>query len=246
MHKKELWLKLKAYHFDHLIEPGFWDRLTARFGHDHPSLRAFAGKIARKHGWKNSFALRALDEYKKFIYLGMVSDFEVTPSKIIDTVWHEHLLFSKAYRQFCQEIAGRPLDHHPELVPMEEQTGRYSAQYLDTITLYQKEFGLQPPASIWGDTKFDALQQQPGDYQSKKKKKETDAGVDLYTSATPLYMHFEDAAAADFPEFSGYEAGDGGGAGADGSWGDSTGDSGGDSGGDGGGGCSSGCGGGGD
>jgi hypothetical protein len=240
MHKKELWQKIKSYHFDHLVEPGLWERITASFGHDDPSLKAFAGKIARKHGWKQRFALQALEEYKKFIYLGIVSDFEVTPSKVIDTVWHEHLLFSKAYRQFCQEIAGRPLDHHPELVPMEEQTGRYSAQYVDTIALYNKEFGLEPPASIWGDAKFDEAMQQQRAYESRKKKKNTDA--DLYSAEAPLYSHFENANAADYPEFSGYQEGDGGGAGADGSWGDSSGDSGGD----GGGGCSSGCGGGGD
>ena len=27
--------------------------------------------------------------------------FGVTPSKVIDQVWHEHILFSRAYRDFC-------------------------------------------------------------------------------------------------------------------------------------------------
>ena len=155
MDKKELWLKLKNYHFNHIVSPGMWDHITSRFGKADPSLRAFAGKIARKHGWKTEFALRALNEYKKFIYLGLVSDFLVTPSRIIDVVWHEHLLFSKAYRDFCNEVIEQPFDHYPELVPAEEQTGRFSAQYLDTVELYQAEFGLEPPADIWGDTKFD-------------------------------------------------------------------------------------------
>ena len=34
-------------------------------------------------------SLRAIKEYKKFIYLGAAGDFIVTPSKIIDQVWHE-------------------------------------------------------------------------------------------------------------------------------------------------------------
>jgi hypothetical protein len=53
-------------------------------------------KIARKLEWKHRFALRGIREYKKFIYLGAVSDFVVTPSKIIDQVWYEHLLLTKA------------------------------------------------------------------------------------------------------------------------------------------------------
>lgn len=97
---------------------------------------AFAHKIARKHGWKTSFALRALNEYKKFIFLGLVSDFHVTPSKIIDVVFSMNIFFfSKAYREFCEQVIQQPFDHFPELVPMEDQTGRFSAQYLDTIAL---------------------------------------------------------------------------------------------------------------
>ena len=129
MDKKELWLKLKNYHFDHIVSPGLWDHISAKFGKTDPSFRAFAGKIARKHGWKTNFSLRALNEYKKFIYLGLVSDFLVTPSKIIDVVWHEHLLFSKAYRDFSNEVIEQPFDHYPELIPAEEQTCRFSAQY---------------------------------------------------------------------------------------------------------------------
>jgi hypothetical protein len=45
------------------------------------STKAFADKT-RKFQWKHRFALRAIREYKKFIYLGAISDFVVTPSKI--------------------------------------------------------------------------------------------------------------------------------------------------------------------
>lgn len=241
MNKRELWLRLKAYQFDHIVAAGVWKHITAKFGHCNPSLKAFAGKIAKKQGWKNQFALQAIAEYKKFIYLGLVSDFEVTPSKIIDAVWHEHLLFSKAYREFCTTVIEHPFDHHPELVPMADQTGRFSAQYLDTIALYRKEFGQEPPTAIWGDTKFDKAEQEKQNYQSNKKRQQDDL---LYAGSTPLYTNFEDENPVDYPEFSGFEGGDFGGGGATGEFSDSSsGDSG--SGSDGGG-CSGGCGGGGD
>lgn len=242
MHKKELWLRLKAYHFNHIVAPGLWEHITAKFGHTEPSVKAFALKIARKHNWKNRFAMKALAEYKKFVYLGIISDFQVTPSKVIDIVWHEHLLFSKAYRDFCNEIIQQPFDHHPELLPVKDQTGSFSAQYLDTIELYKKEFDLEPPAGIWGDTKFDKELQQKGNYYSNKKKRNSNNSSDLYIEQTPLYTYFSGEPATAYPEFTGFGDGDFGGGGASGDWGDSNSDAGGD----GAGGCSGGCGGGGD
>lgn len=242
MFKKDLWVRLRSYQFDHIVSPGIWDQLTARFGHTTPSEKAFAGKIARKHGWETTFALRALTEYKKFVYLGVTGDFMVTPSKVIDVVWHEHILFSRAYRDFCNEVLGQVFDHYPELIPADEQTARYNAQYIETIALYKKEFGLEPPEGIWGNTKFDKELINQNESGVKRKRK-SDSSTDLMTyDSTPLYYYFEDGNAADYPEFSGYEGGETGGAGSTGDWGDS----GSDSGGDGGGGCSGGCGGGGD
>jgi hypothetical protein len=236
MHKKNLWLRLKSYHFDHIVAPGLWEHITASFGHTNPSAKAFARKIAKKHGWKNNFAYRATVEYKKFVYLGVQSNFQVTPSKVIDVVWHEHLLFSKAYRDFCNDVIEKQFDHHPELLPEEDQTSRYSEQYLKTIELYKTEFGLEPPPDIWDNTKFDKDQ--------LRKKLSSDTMMYAGEDSTPLHAYFDNAAAADYPEFSGFEGGDAGGGGAGGDWGDGSGGDGGNDGGGDGGGCSGGCGGG--
>jgi len=242
MHKKDLWLRLKNYHFDHIVAPGFWEHVTARFGNTNPSVKAFARKIAKKHGWKNIFAYRALEEYKKFVYLGLLSHFQVTPSKVIDVVWHEHLLFSKAYRDFCNDVIERQFDHHPELLPVEEQTSRFGEQYLKTLELYKTEFGLEPPQDIWYNTKFDKDQ--------LRRKLSSDSMVYAGDDPNPLHTYFGSSPAAEYPEFSGFDGGDAGGGGDNGDWGDgSGGDGGSDSGGDSGscsGGCSGGCGGGGD
>ena len=117
MNKKDLWLRLKAYHFNHLVPPHLWQRVAETFGGEDSSTKAFAGKIARKLEWNSRFALRAIKEYKKFIYLGAVSDFVVTPSKIIDQVWHEHVLFTRAYRDFCTDVLGFSFDHNPSFSP---------------------------------------------------------------------------------------------------------------------------------
>jgi hypothetical protein len=241
MNKRDLWLRLKNYQFDHVVPVDLWDHITAMFGSTDASTKAFANKIARKHNWAVGYALLAIREYKKFVYLGVVSDFTVTPSKTIDVVWHEHLLFSKAYRDFCNDVIEYTFDHHPELLPMQDQTGRYNVQYMDTIELYKTEFGVDPPESIWSVPKFDKEQIKTDDfYKSKKKKSSLNSGD--YSDNPSLYTYFDGSQpgyeAETLSEFSGFDGGSFGGGGAGGDFSDSGSSDGGD-----GGGCSGGCGG---
>lgn len=230
MDKRKLWLRLKDYHFDHMVPASLWEQIQARFGARDASTKAFAYKVARKTGWSHAFALKAVHEYKKFVYLGVVSDFVVTPSQVIDQVWHQHILFSKAYRSFCQDVIRYDFDHNPELIAMDDQTGAFQAQYLDTLELYRTEFGVDPPADIWGAPKFDnRLVLSAAGYHSKRKEKAA-AGVDVSYSDDPLYRSFDPVTDGSFYGFLGFGDGDGGGAGAGGDWGDGdSSDSGGDS-----------------
>ncbi|MBK8847454.1 MAG: hypothetical protein IPO27_13265 [Bacteroidetes bacterium] len=154
MNKKALWLNIANYQFDHLVPTHLWDEIVAKFGGQHPSAKSFAHKLSRKLKWAKGFTRKAIWEYKKFVYLGVVSDFSVTPSKAIDQVWHEHLLFSAGYRNFCTEVIHHNFDHSPELVSLESQTEAFQAQYFQTIQLYKVEFGMEPPSDIWDETKF--------------------------------------------------------------------------------------------
>ena len=241
MNKRELWLRLKNYHFEHMASNSLGQHLQARFGGHDASTKAFAHKVARKYGWSPAFALKAVREYKKFVYLGVVSDFVVTPSQVIDQVWHQHILFSKAYRSFCQEIIRYEFDHNPELVSIEEQTGAFHAQYLATLKLYRTEFGIDPPADVWGAPKFDEGAGLGTAYPSKKKEK-VFVGGDVSYSSDPLYRSFDPVTDGSFIGFLGFGSGDGGASGAGGDWGDGdSGDAGGDSGSCSS--CSSGCGG---
>jgi uncharacterized membrane protein YgcG len=256
--KKDLWLRLKRYHFDNLVPPHLMDHVTAVFGRTDASTQAFASKLGRKLGWSTAFARRAIEEYRKFVYLGMVGEFAVTPPKVIDQVWHEHLLFSRAYREFCKNVLQREFDHNPELVPTKAQTAVFSGQYEATLRLYALEFNVLPPEDIWGTPKFAA------EFIPKAKPRKRKRGSDNTSSSgdggdsAPLFILFDGSdgygSADSMAEFGGGGGFSGGGGGD--SWGDSpsdstdagSSDSGGSDGGggDGGGsGCSSGCGGGG-
>jgi len=235
MSKRELWERIRNYKFNDLVPKSTLEDIIELLGGKNASVRAFANKIMKKHRLPRAFTFRAIEEYKKFVYLGVISDFIVTPSKYIDLIWHEHLLFSKAYREFCNEVIHYQFDHQPELVTTNDQTELFTIQYLETLDLYRKEFGMEPPENIWGTPKFD--KERIAETRSKKKSYDGSVGPD-FSSDEPLFLHYD----GNFDhEFSGFDGGDFGGAGAGGDWGgDSSGDSGSCSS------CSGGCGGGGD
>ena len=215
MNKKELWLSIANYHFDHLVPTHLWDEIVAKFGGESPFTKAFADKLARKLNWEKKFAMKALWEYKKFVYLGVISDFSVTPSKVIDQVWHEHLLFSSGYRKFCKEVIQYDFDHNPELVQVGSQIEAFQSQYIRTIELYKREFGCEPPAEIWDTTKFKE--------KIEKRKENQDSGSDFgysdsYSGSDSLISMFPSAEASDV-EFGGGEFGGGG---TGGSWDDAN------------------------
>jgi hypothetical protein len=81
--------------------------------------------LMRANGWSRPFALRAIEEYRKFVFLALVADHPVTPSDQVDQVWHLHLLCSDAYwNDFCPRVLGRPLHHHRRLVRISRKSCR--------------------------------------------------------------------------------------------------------------------------
>ena len=53
MNKKELWLKIEHYHFNHIVPANMWEKINASFGGTDASKKAFADKISRKEQWLN-------------------------------------------------------------------------------------------------------------------------------------------------------------------------------------------------
>ncbi len=99
---KELWNKIELFDFDNpLSEYGFTTRL------------------ATENLWTEYFPQAALTEYKKFMYLAATSDFMVSPSAIVDVVWHQHLIFTQSYNEFCK-LLGKKIQHIPSTHNPEE------------------------------------------------------------------------------------------------------------------------------
>lgn len=128
----ELWNKLRDFALDDV--------------HAHFN---FTGRLAHENGWPKNFAKDAVDEYKKFVYLAATSETSVTPSDIVDRVWHLHLTFTRSYwNDMCANILGHKLHHGPTKGGAREDA-KYRKQYAETLALYRSEFGVEPPPEFW-------------------------------------------------------------------------------------------------
>jgi len=126
---KDLWEKIELFDFDHP-----------------PSEYDFTLRLAHENYWTQNFTKQAILEYKKFMYLAAVSDMMVSPSEIVDTVWHQHLIFTKSYSEFCT-ILGKQIQHIPS-THNKEDFQKFKLAKERTTKLYETHFGKQPE-SIW-------------------------------------------------------------------------------------------------
>lgn len=131
MKNPDLWEKLQGFQFDAV-----------------GGTQPFSVKLAEAEGWDTAYAERVIEEYRRFIYLAHVTDYEVTPSVAVDQAWHTHLTFTRSYwEDLCQGILGAPFHHDP--CKGSEDMPRYNDQYRSTVALYFTEFGEVVPPDIW-------------------------------------------------------------------------------------------------
>lgn len=89
-------------------------------------------------------------EYRKFLALQMLYvGADIVPCKIVDEMWHRHILDTAAYREDCQAIFGHFLDHFPYFgMRGEEDAQALRDAYADTLERYRDAFG-EPPRDTW-------------------------------------------------------------------------------------------------
>ena len=109
----------------------------------------FARRLARENGWTLVFAERVIDEYKRFVYLCMVSGHPCTPSEHVDQAWHLHLTYTRSYwERMCGEVLPRPLHHNPTRGGQSEGR-KFDDWYARTKASYAALIGDAPPEDIW-------------------------------------------------------------------------------------------------
>ena len=115
-------------------------------------LERFVAKLQRDHGHHvpdEATARAAVDEYRRMLLL--VQRFPadpVVPSKLVDLVWHEHILDTARYRRDCLRLFGRYVHHNPSFGG-EEEKAELTVQQTEMFRRYQETFEAAPPRGIW-------------------------------------------------------------------------------------------------
>lgn len=109
----------------------------------------FSRRLAEENGWSKAFTVRAIREYRRFLFLSQVAGHRVTPSDAVDQVWHLHLTYSRSYWDgLCRGVLGRPLHHQPTLGGFSESDKFFTA-YSQTLASYRRWFGEDPLRDVW-------------------------------------------------------------------------------------------------
>jgi len=126
-----------------------WNRID-QFQFDDPNAAIkFSDKLASQNNWEKEFTLRAIEEYKKFIFLCSISPSGASPSQIVDEVWHLHLTYTHNYwKEFCAKTLEKEIHHYPSSGG-DSENSRHKNWYAETYRIYQEIFREHPPRDIW-------------------------------------------------------------------------------------------------
>lgn len=94
-------------------------------------------KIAQATGVSSNDCDVGLQETLKFLILAAESqEHSCTPSRRVDLVWHEFILFTRLYAKFCHTHFGKFIHHEPAAIGQS-----CSVPYQHTLELYRRKFG---------------------------------------------------------------------------------------------------------
>lgn len=88
-------------------------------------------------------------EYRRFLTLKVLyPNVGLVPSKVIDKIWHAHILDTRAYRTDCEAVFGHFIDHYPYFgINGKEDYQNLKDTFTETIELYERHFGDYPNKS---------------------------------------------------------------------------------------------------
>jgi hypothetical protein len=94
-------------------------------------------------GWDDELCEIAEIEYKRFLHHNKrYPQFTIVPHKIMDLMWHQHILDTRAYHLDSEKVFGEYFHHFPYFgIRNEEDRQELESAFVETQKLYLKEFG---------------------------------------------------------------------------------------------------------
>ena len=94
-------------------------------------------------GWTPEICSDGEVEYKRFLHLNQkYFKRAIIPTDVIDTVWHYHILDTRAYHKDSEKVFGGYFHHFPYFgLRGDEDKQNLISSFEDTKVLYEKAFG---------------------------------------------------------------------------------------------------------
>lgn len=92
-------------------------------------------------------------EYRRFLALHTAFPAtEIVPCKLVDEIWHQHILDTRAYASDCDALLGEFLHHYPYFgMNGPDDAMALADAYADTLQRYRDAFG-EPGPATWIST----------------------------------------------------------------------------------------------
>lgn len=129
---------------------------------DRLDLERFVGKLQRDHVLffpNETIARSAISEYRRLLYLIQKHpDLPIVPSKLVDLVWHEHILDTQQYKKDCQSLFGRYIHHAPSFGDDHDEATKMEKESMlkDQASMFEKYVELyedEPRTDMWPTAK---------------------------------------------------------------------------------------------
>ena len=88
-------------------------------------------------------------EYRRFLALKVFYPaVSFVPSKQVDSIWHAHILDTRAYREDSEKVFGRFIDHYPYFgIYGKDDYKSLQDSFVHTVELYENHFGAYPKSN---------------------------------------------------------------------------------------------------
>ncbi len=103
-------------------------------------------RLMENHNMSKAAAEALFEDTKLFLFIcGTNADGSYGPSVEIDKGWHEFLMFTRDYRNFCNQLFGRIIDHLPNMPgePVDKSRPRRTLQVAAQL------FGVESLSPNW-------------------------------------------------------------------------------------------------
>jgi len=143
------------------------------------AVARLAKRMCLEENWSPSYAIEAVREYQRFMELKVVlEDIEgkrLSPSPIIDEIWHMHLLNTQEYQADVKALflalhkyTGQMFLHHST---SRAHDGAQRLRRLeDTKLAYQARYEQKPPAKFWEEDTLPLFEEDTVEREAKRRR----------------------------------------------------------------------------